>query len=1322
MAPNNLYGNNNFHSATFLKGARITGNNSFDILTFTAGQVYELEGGSTQTINSGGVFNGNGSCVDFLTIVSTFPGSAAQIVKTEGTVTLNYAVLQDIHGIGGATFNAANSTDLGNNNGWAFHPAAPRNLYWVGGGGNWNDAAHWSLSSGDVGGECIPTPSDNVFFDQNSGFAQQNEQVNINVPAAFCQDMDWAGVLNTPILAGDPQNALFIFGSLRLIPDMVWSINGEVHFRAFEGGKTIFSAGKEFLYEVYFDGSGGQWALLDAFQARTIYHTAGALYTNGQDMTVATGFYSGGSPSRTLNFGSSNIYIGTTSSTFTSFYCYPEPLDFDAGTSTIYMRGSGVFYGSYYFEGGNHLYHNLICEVAPNNLYGNNNFHSATFLKGARITGNNSFQSLTFSPGSTYELAAGATQTIAPLGDFIAEGYGGFPIEIKSSNVGQQATLHKDGDPVCLDFLYLTDIAATGSAFTYAGANSDDVFNNSGWIFEACPDCFGAPPAPAPALDPASVLNVSVGQQATLILQNLPAGYEAVWFDADQATELYAGTANFFQPVVNENGIFYGAIRELATGCVSELLPVSVYVYFTVSKTATSIDAAGNGEIDHPNEVIEYTIILTNTGNQNLTNISATETFPGAGPGTLSPPVETGGNGVNGDGVLDIGEVWTYTATYAVTQEDIDANTALVNTISIDAEETEPVTATASTPVIYNPALSMDKAITAGAIYTQEGDVVFYSYTLANTGNVSLSEPVVYDDKIGYIGCASGPLAPGTSTTCTATYFINPGDVDNGSVTNVAYAYTYYFNGQYWQYVQSNTDSETATAEFVVNCPGDITLESCLAQAEVDGAFANWLASFVAYGACNPLIYYTVNGQMAYSLDDVAAPNSCGGAVMITVFAMNDCDGSTSCSSTFTVNGDDTPPLITQAMNLTVECDGNGNATALNNWLSTHGGASVVDNCQQVSWSDNFDGLSSLCGATGSATVTFTASDLCGLSSSTIATFTIEDTRPPSGACPQGLSGLTNPSQAPALDIALMESLYADLCGSVSAQYTSSVVNYLNACLDFEVRQTYVIRDECGNTTTCQVIHTGKVPTQITGECPVAGLNNLQCQGDVPPANLAYIASFFTGSDGQPVSAELSDVNYYSETGGDCGFFVVQQYTLTDNCGNTRVCEITYTVEDTTPPQGNCPSGYEVSSLDEVPAPNPDWVRGYYADNCSDVWVEFLYATESGGPCEGYTVTHHYVVGDNCGTDNTIQCTVAFTVPPINSGITGTCPPAVTGLQCWSDVPTPAEAQLVMEQAFPGASPTYLGTTTMNNYCQFTIRHLFSVEDPCAGRTVCTLT
>ncbi|MDO8367928.1 MAG: HYR domain-containing protein [Saprospiraceae bacterium] len=206
------------------------------------------------------------------------------------------------------------------------------------------------------------------------------------------------------------------------------------------------------------------------------------------------------------------------------------------------------------------------------------------------------------SPGISCELSRNSTQTISPLGNFIAEGFGGFPIEIKSNQLGTQATLHKDGDPVCLDFLYMTDIAATGTGFSYAGANSDDVFNNSGWLFQACPPCFYEPPLPAPILDPASITTVLCSGQASLILADLPSGYEAVWFDANQMNELYASTANLFEPLVNQSTILFGAFRDLSTGCVSDLLEVQVIVVNDppIALCQDITITLGSGECDTP--------------------------------------------------------------------------------------------------------------------------------------------------------------------------------------------------------------------------------------------------------------------------------------------------------------------------------------------------------------------------------------------------------------------------------------------------------------------------------------------------------------------------------------------------------------------------------------------------------------------------------------------------------------------------------------------------------------------------------------------------
>ena len=85
---------------------------------------------------------------------------------------------------------------------------------------------------------------------------------------------------------------------------------------------------------------------------------------------------------------------------------------------------------------------------------------------------------------------------------------------------------------------------------------------------------------------------------------------------------------------------------------------------------------------------LTYTIVVVNTGNTSLTNVVLTDAL--AGGATLT-------SGDDGDGVLEVGETWTYTADYTVTQADIDAgadivNVAIVNTDQTDAEQDDATT------------------------------------------------------------------------------------------------------------------------------------------------------------------------------------------------------------------------------------------------------------------------------------------------------------------------------------------------------------------------------------------------------------------------------------------------------------------------------------------------------------------------------------------------------------------------------------------------------------------------------------------------------
>ncbi|MFQ5491489.1 MAG: hypothetical protein ACE5GE_12275, partial [Phycisphaerae bacterium] len=103
--------------------------------------------------------------------------------------------------------------------------------------------------------------------------------------------------------------------------------------------------------------------------------------------------------------------------------------------------------------------------------------------------------------------------------------------------------------------------------------------------------------------------------------------------------------------------------------------------------------------------------------------------------------------------------------------------------------------------------------------------------------------------------------------------------------------------------------------------------------------------------------------------------------------------GGTTCSA-----GLCTIPLaVTCPMDMTVECDGAGNTTELQAWLA---GATASGGCGAVTLTNDFAGIPvAYCGATGSVTVTWTATDEVGQVAMCTTSFTIVDTVTPTVNC-----------------------------------------------------------------------------------------------------------------------------------------------------------------------------------------------------------------------------------------------------------------------------------------------------------------------------------
>lgn len=146
--------------------------------------------------------------------------------------------------------------------------------------------------------------------------------------------------------------------------------------------------------------------------------------------------------------------------------------------------------------------------------------------------------------------------------------------------------------------------------------------------------------------------------------------------------------------------------------------------------------------------------------------------------------------------LLGPGQQTIFTATYAVTQADVDAG-HFANTAT--ASGTDPanqvISAVDSEDVLLPPVPAI-ALIKSGVLdpgpdgIASAGDTINYSFTVSNTGNVTLSNLVVTDPLVTVAGGPLAGLAPGLSdaTTFTATYVITQADVDTGSVQNQATA------------------------------------------------------------------------------------------------------------------------------------------------------------------------------------------------------------------------------------------------------------------------------------------------------------------------------------------------------------------------------------------------------------------------------------------------------------------------------------------------------------------------------------------------------
>ncbi|MBT4513914.1 MAG: DUF11 domain-containing protein, partial [Chloroflexi bacterium] len=235
----------------------------------------------------------------------------------------------------------------------------------------------------------------------------------------------------------------------------------------------------------------------------------------------------------------------------------------------------------------------------------------------------------------------------------------------------------------------------------------------------------------------------------------------------------------------------------------TELVPANPVIELLKSG---SLDLGVDG-IANPGDVITYSFTVTNTGNVTLTGV------------TVSDPLVTVIGGPLASLAVGASDGGTFSGSYALTQADIDAGkvdniattsgTAPDGTgVSDDDTHTEPVPASPAIELLKSG--SLDLGVDGIA---NPGDVITYSFTVTNTGNVTLTGVTVSDPLVTVVGGPLASLAVGAtdSTTFSGSYAITQADVDAGGVDNIAIASGEAPGGDVTDPTDDITDDDTHT-------------------------------------------------------------------------------------------------------------------------------------------------------------------------------------------------------------------------------------------------------------------------------------------------------------------------------------------------------------------------------------------------------------------------------------------------------------------------------------------------------------------------------
>ncbi|WNM18414.1 HYR-like domain-containing protein [Flavobacterium capsici] len=541
------------------------------------------------------------------------------------------------------------------------------------------------------------------------------------------------------------------------------------------------------------------------------------------------------------------------------------------------------------------------------------------------------------------------------------------------------------------------------------------------------------------------------------------------------------------------------------------------------------------------------------------------------------------------------------------------------------------------------------------------------------------------------INCPDTPeFAQATATdACGSDFTLTSNDVTTPGQCAGSYSIT-----RTWTATDACGNSSTASQTINVQDTTAPVIAALPAPSTINCPDTPSFATATATDACGSGATLTFN--------DITTPGTCAGSYSITRTwtATDACGNSSTATQTINVIDNTAPVISTNASNIIVECDGQGNQTALNDWLLNNGGAIASDECSNITWTNNFNALSNDCSA--AVTVIFTATDECLNSSSTSATFTVNDTQNPIINQLPAESTINCPATPE-----FAQATATDNCDD-NVLLTSNDVTTPGQCAgSYSVTRTWTATDACGNTSTAtQTINIQDTTAPVIAQLPAE--STINC-----PATPEFAQATATDACGSDFTLTSNDVT----TPGQCAgsYSVTRTWTATDACGNTSTATQTINVIDNTAP---VIAQLPAESTINCPA-TPEFAQATATDACGSDFTLTSNDVTTPGQCAGsYSVTRTWTATDACGNTSTATQTI---------NVIDNTAPVIAQLPAESTINCPATPEFAQATATDACGSDFTLTSndvTTPGQCagSYSVTRTWTATDACGNTSTATQT